>query len=198
MGPFGTLKNMYFGSAASRCFTCRTNAGSPARARFKSNFKDHGIRRNFVVNSAEEALTVVRHYECRWRIEEYHKAWKSGVGVERQRFQSLENLERMLAITAFLAVRLLQLRESQDAPVGKEDRKCDEVLSEDEWKILWVSTEHRPPPPLPPSIRWADLTPCGMAGFVCKSASRATNSASVDWLNCDQETELCRGLTSMS
>ena len=71
----------------------------------------------------------------------------------------------MLAITAFLAVRLLQLRESQDAPVGKDERKCDEVLSEDEWNVLWLSTEHRSPPPLPPSIRWADLALAKLGGF---------------------------------
>jgi hypothetical protein len=69
------------------------------------------------VSSAEEARQVVRYYELRWRIEDYHKAWKSGVGVERQRFQTVDNLERMLVITAFLAVRLLQLRERLDTPV---------------------------------------------------------------------------------
>src|SRR5260364_31696 len=31
------------------------------------------------VASPEQALAVVRYYECRWRIEDYHKAWKSGV-----------------------------------------------------------------------------------------------------------------------
>lgn len=117
------------------------------------------------VASAEEALTVVRHYECRWRIEDYHKAWKSGVGVERQRFQSPENLERMIAITAFLAVRLLQLRESQSSPATQESMKCDELLSEDEWKILWVSTERCSPPPSPPSARWAYLALARLGGF---------------------------------
>jgi len=73
------------------------------------------------IDGAEAALQIVRYYELRctlWgikRVEDYHKAWKSGVGVERQRFQSVGNLERMLAITAFLAVRLLQLRERLDA-----------------------------------------------------------------------------------
>jgi len=37
------------------------------------------------------------------RIKDYHKAWKSVVGAERQRFQTVENLERMLVITAFVA-----------------------------------------------------------------------------------------------
>ena len=115
------------------------------------------------VAGAEDALTVVRHYECRWRIEDYHKAWKSGVGVERERFQSPENLERMVAITASLAVRLLQLRESQGLPVVQEITKCDELLSEDEWKILWVSTERDSPPP--PSARWAYLALAKLGGF---------------------------------
>ncbi len=117
------------------------------------------------VASASQALVVVRYYECRWRIEDYHKAWKSGVGVERQRFQSAGNLERMLVITAFLAVRLLQLHEIQDAPDNQPARRCDEVLSEDEWKILWVSTEPGPPPSSPPPARWAYLALAKLGGF---------------------------------
>jgi len=117
------------------------------------------------VGCAEQALTVVRYYECRWRIEEYHKAWKSGVGVERQRFQSPENLERMLVITAFLAVRLLQLREIQDGPATPANGKCDAVLNEAEWKMLWVSTEEGPLPPRPPSAHWAYLALAKLGGF---------------------------------
>lgn len=56
-------------------------------------------------------LRLVRDYELRWRIEEFHKAWKSGAGVERQRLQSAGNLERMRVITAFIAAYLLQLQE---------------------------------------------------------------------------------------
>ena len=117
------------------------------------------------VAGAEDALTVVRYCECRWRIKDDHKAWKSGVGVERQRFQSPENLEHMVAITAFLAVRLLQLRESQGLPAAQEITKCDELLREDEWKILWVSTERDTPPPSPPSARWAYLALAKLGGF---------------------------------
>ena len=114
---------------------------------------------------ADEARQVVRYYELRWRIEYYHKAWKSGVGVERQRFQSAENLERMLVITEFLAVRLLQLREVLHT--GGEDKQvsCDTILSEDEWKVLWVSTKRGVPPERAPSIRWACLAAAKLGGF---------------------------------
>ena len=59
------------------------------------------------VTSAEEARLVVRYYELRWRIEEFHKSWKTGCGVERQRMQTANNLERMAVILSFVAVKLL-------------------------------------------------------------------------------------------
>jgi len=117
------------------------------------------------VASAEEARRVVRYYELRWRIEDYHKAWKSGVGVERQRFQSAANLERMLVITAFLAVRLLQLREILGRSDADEQAGCDTLLSEDEWQVLWVSTRRSKPPATAPSIHWACLAVAKLGGF---------------------------------
>lgn len=114
------------------------------------------------IDDAEAALQIVRYYELRWRIEDYHKAWKSGVGVERQRFQSVGNLERMLAITAFLAVRLLQLRERLDA----KGTTCEKILAEDEWKVLWLSTEpDKPLPKTPPPLRWAYYAIAKLGGF---------------------------------
>jgi hypothetical protein len=108
------------------------------------------------VNDAESALQVVRYYEMRWRIEDYHKVWKSGIGVERQRFQSVENLERMLVITAFLAVRLLQLRAQIDSPLNTPETTYAAILAEDEWKVLWLSTEsNQPVPQTPPPAPWA-------------------------------------------
>lgn len=118
------------------------------------------------VGCAEHVREVMRYYEKRWRIEDYHKAWKSGVGVERQRFQSSANLERMLVITAFLAVRLLQLREHLQSPEGqtKED-PCEPALSREEWQLLWLSHEHKSLPNSAPGLRWACLALARLGGF---------------------------------
>lgn len=114
------------------------------------------------IGDAQAALQVVRYYELRWRIEDYHKVWKSGIGVERQRFQSIGNLERMLVITAFLAVRLLQLRELLDAT----ETTSEKVLAEDEWKILWLSTERNKPfPNTAPPAHWAFYAIAKLGGF---------------------------------
>lgn len=60
--------------------------------------------------SFEEAWQVVEYYECRWLIEEYHKALKSGCAVEQRFLQSREGLEAMVGLMSVVAVRLLQLK----------------------------------------------------------------------------------------
>lgn len=127
---------------------------------------------NWILLSSEPVCTleqvqhIVRYYELRWRIEEFHKAWKSGVGVERLRMHSAPNLQRMQVITAFVAVRLLQLREQlpiqagQRPPVG-----CDNALSTEQWQVLWQLDQHSPPPQSPPTARWACLAIARLGGF---------------------------------
>jgi hypothetical protein len=50
---------------------------------------------------------VVGYYAARWWIEEYHKALKSGAGVEASQLERVERLEPLLGILAVVAVRLL-------------------------------------------------------------------------------------------
>ena len=57
-----------------------------------------------------EALEVVVIYRERWFIEDYHKALKSGMGVERFQLESADALESVIAIVAVLATRLLGLQ----------------------------------------------------------------------------------------
>lgn len=121
------------------------------------------------VQTVEHVKRIVRYYELRWRIEEYHKAWKSGVGVERLRQQSPASLERMLAITAFVAVRLLQLREQlpsrPDKDASQAELTCDHILETEEWKVLWLTVRKPPLPATPPTARWACLALASLGGF---------------------------------
>ena len=92
-----------------------------------------------------------------------HKVWKSGCGIEQRRLQTLNNLQRLAAITAHIAVRLLQLRSLAEA---HPNARCDRVLSKEEWHVLF-STEHpgRRPPKKPLSIQWAMETIAKLAGW---------------------------------
>ena len=114
------------------------------------------------VGQPSSALMVLRYYRCRWRIEEFHKVWKSGAGVERSRMQSRRNLQRIAVILAFVAVRVLQLREMFDQD---PDGVCTTVLTETEWQVLWVSVEKTRPPKHPPSVKWAYQAVGRLAGW---------------------------------
>jgi hypothetical protein len=106
------------------------------------------------VHTLEQAQRVVRFYELRWRIEEFHKAWKSGVGVERQRLQSAGNLQRMAVVLAFVAARLMALKEALHASAAQQE-SCEVVLERAQWRGLWVSVERSRPPEQAPSAAWA-------------------------------------------
>lgn len=118
------------------------------------------------VDTVEQVRRIVRYYELRWRIEEFHKAWKTGAGAERQRMQSAANLQRMLVLTAFVAVRLLQLREHALAQPGPQAPEgCETVLDTEQWQVLWQIDQRSPPPASPPSARWACLAIAKLGGF---------------------------------
>lgn len=105
------------------------------------------------VETAEELNRVLTLYELRWKIEEFHKAWKCGTKVEDLRQQSAENLKKAAVILAFIAVRLLQLKVRMEA---EPEQSCEVVLLPREWKMLWVSIEKKKPlPAKAPSLQWA-------------------------------------------
>ncbi len=105
----------------------------------------------------------------RWRIEDFHKAWKSGVGVEEQRMQSIENLEKMIVILSFVAIRLLQLKEYFEYPAAvsmpDHSASCDEVLTDAEWKVLWNSVEKKSLPKEIPTAAWAYKAMARLGGW---------------------------------
>lgn len=130
------------------------------------------------VDSDAQAWKVVRWYTLRWRIEDFHKAWKSGAGVEARRLQEPDNLERLAVVLAFVAVRLLQLREwaapsgpvpeSEEAdptPDATSHAACTEVLSDVEWRVLWVTQEGTAVPAQVPSKRWAYKAIANLGGW---------------------------------
>jgi Transposase DNA-binding len=90
---------------------------------------------NHPVQTPAEALDVGRWYECRWIIEEYHKAMKTGCGVENPQFQSEQRLQPMIALLSVVSLTLLNLRELARRPEAKT-RPATDVVSEDYVKVL--------------------------------------------------------------
>ncbi len=57
-----------------------------------------------------QAKRIVGRYTARWWIEEYHKALKTGTGVEDSQLERAYRLEPLIAVLAVVAVRLLSTK----------------------------------------------------------------------------------------
>ncbi len=83
--------------------------------------------------SFEDARERLNWYARRWGIEVYHRTIKSGCRVEDRRLRDTESLEACLAIDLVVAWRVYWLTMS-----GREkpETPCDQVLREEEWRVL--------------------------------------------------------------
>jgi len=118
------------------------------------------------VTTVAQAHKIVGYYETRWLIEDYHKAWKSGgTQVEDVRMQSRENLEKMVVILAFVAIRVMQLRLYGNKNSPRCEESCESLLAPTEWKLLWLKREKTELPASPPSIEWAYINIAKLAGW---------------------------------
>jgi hypothetical protein len=67
---------------------------------------------NELVNSLADARRVIGWYECRWVVEEFHKALKTGCQIEDLQFADESRLEPMIALLSVVALTLLNLRDA--------------------------------------------------------------------------------------
>jgi Transposase DNA-binding len=87
---------------------------------------------NLAVNDWNDACQRIDWYACRPVVEEYHKAMKTGCGIEQMQFTMAERLEPAIALLSVLALTLLQLRDAARCPEAARQ-------SATEWlPPLWV------------------------------------------------------------
>lgn len=99
----------------------------------------------YPVKNFRDATEVVRGYAMRWRIEEFHRAWKSGsCDIESSQLRSIDALQRWGAITAAVAARAEHLKlRSRSEP--KAPASCELSQHEVDAAILLSETKwHRP------------------------------------------------------
>ena len=90
---------------------------------------------NAPVEAAEGAWEKVDWYCCRWLIEEFHKAQKTGCSIEDLQFEKAARLRPMIALLSVAATTLLGLRDlSRDA--GLRDLPATEVVDEEQVEVL--------------------------------------------------------------
>ena len=100
---------------------------------------------NEPIEKAEAAREVITWYECRWVIEEYHKAQKTGCDIERMQFTHESRLEPMIALHSVVALTLLNLRDAARRP-DADTKPANEIVSQEYVDVLsmWRHGEVRP------------------------------------------------------
>ncbi|MBL8815614.1 MAG: IS4 family transposase, partial [Planctomyces sp.] len=92
------------------------------------------------VTTIDVANKVIKWYEMRPTIEDYHKAFKTGCSVQKRYYATADRLERVTALLSIVAVRLMQLK---TAALETPDRPAREVAPV-QWVRL-VQTARRKP-----------------------------------------------------
>jgi hypothetical protein len=100
---------------------------------------------NVPVTSLEDAWERASWYECRWVLEEYHKAQKTGCAIEELQFTTAQALQPMIALLSVAAVTLLNLRDASRRPDAKE-RPATSVVDDSYVTVLsgWRHKTVRP------------------------------------------------------
>lgn len=121
------------------------------------------------VENAHDALMVLAGYSQRWRIEEFHKVWKTGAcRVEETQLRADDHIARWATILASVAMRLLRLtylaRRTPDAPATVE-------LSDAEVQAVLLlrnppNTKPREIPRIADAVRWI----AELGGYTGKSS----------------------------
>lgn len=99
------------------------------------------------VTTLAAAWQCSRWYECRYVVEEYHKAQKTGCDIERLQFETQQALQPMIALLSVVAVMLLNLREACRQP-DAETRPATEVVDQQYEEILRAWRWQQPHAPM--------------------------------------------------
>lgn len=67
---------------------------------------------NLELNDLYDAKKVLRYYTLRWTVEDFHKALKTGLRVERLQLETAHALFAAVSIMSVVALRLLKIREA--------------------------------------------------------------------------------------
>ena len=99
----------------------------------------------YPVADFRDAQQVLRGYTLRWRVEEFHRTWKSGAcHVQSSQLRSRHNFQRWATLLATVAARIERLK---FLARNEPDTPASEVLSRDEIDaaiLVSKTKKHRP------------------------------------------------------
>ena len=166
--PGGRLPNYTLNVVQAREIDPPANASS-AKAN-ASSAKANGSPVNWTlvtdlpVATFEQCRRVICIYRCRWLIEEFHKAMKSGLKIEQSQLSDYRRLSALAGIVSVVAILLLQIRHV--ARTGGEEELHE---SQTDPAILTVLKKLHPPQGKA-THRWYWISIARLGGFLNRKA----------------------------
>lgn len=106
---------------------------------------------SLAVDTPELVQRVVQYYAMRWQIELLFKTLKSGLGIEKLKYETLEAYQTMAAMLYVVAFRVEQLKAAARV---EPEAPCTKYFEDSEWKpLVMVVKKGRKLPTEPPTIQ---------------------------------------------
>lgn len=127
---------------------------------------------NAPIETTEDLAQIIYGYSLRWRIEEFHRTWKSGAcNVETMQLRSVGAAIKWATILAAVAVRIERIkllsREQPDLPATSEFSRVELKA------IVLLRFEEKKPPPhsKPPTLAQATTWLAELGGYTGRTSS---------------------------
>ena len=139
-----------------------------------------------VVETIEMAVTILRWYTYRWRVEEFHKVLKSGCQSERYRLAS-SGMKTLLGFLSVLAVELLHVTYLHRT---QPDALAIEILNPLQLQVLKAAASKKLPPIL--TVAWAVESVAFLGGYL-EHRRKTPLGIQVLWRGWLKLHDLCQG-----
>jgi hypothetical protein len=132
---------------------------------------------NRPVTSYEDALAVVRGYAQRWKVEQFHRTWKSTCRVEDTQLRSVDAIMRFATLLASVAMRIERLRDlARNSP---DEPATVELAAHEIEALVWLRARKQAPSTDIPTIREAVRWIAELGGYTGKSSGGAPGSGTI-------------------
>jgi hypothetical protein len=142
------------------------------------------------VATAEDAVTIVQWYLCRWQIEIFFRILKSGCKIEELQLQHVDRIEVALALYCIIAWRVLWL-----TMLGRScpDMACDAVFETEEWQAAYAIKHKQRPPDEPPHLHTMISIVASFGGFLGRKSDGFPGPQSI-WIGLQRVRDFAEGI----
>jgi hypothetical protein len=148
---------------------------------------------NRPITTAGQAREAVEDYACRWMVEDYHKAMKTGCGVEELQMTTMHGLSNAVALLSVLAVHVLRLRcNARDETIRQQPAR----LHEEELKVQLAARDSRHPDWRAMTVWEFYIAVARMGGYVLNPRKRPPGWI-VLWRGYTRLQDMCEGARLM-